>query len=102
MANTFKRITASEIGTTEIVMYTVPPSTTTVIIGFTVSNLIGMDVTVDAKVGGVHLGKTLPVPKGGTLSLLVNKMVLESADSVAILSSSGLSLDGYLSIMEIT
>jgi len=43
MANTFKRKTGNSVGTTLTTIYTVPASTTTVMIGGVISNVTGTD-----------------------------------------------------------
>lgn len=102
MANTFKKVTSADIGTTEVTVYTVPADTTTVIIGFMLANTTSSMVYADIAVSGTVLGETIPIPVGSSLSALDGKMVVEAADTIKVTSSDGASIDVILSIMEIT
>jgi len=50
MANTFKLKTKAGIDDSLTTIYTVPASTTTVVIGLTIANIKGTSITADAKV----------------------------------------------------
>ncbi len=101
MANTFKKVATSDIGTTASTIYTAPASTTTIIIGFILANTTSSLITVDVSAASTSLGVGLPIPAGGSLSVLDGKIVLEAADTVVVQSSDAISVDSYLSIMEI-
>ena len=68
MANTFKNKVfggGNVAANSDMSVYTCPASTTTVVIGLTVSNLTSSQITVDLKLDAstnVHLVKNLPVP----------------------------------------
>ena len=100
MANTFKRELAS-ITNTETMVYTVPAATTTVVIGFIISNTTDSLIEVDIEVAGKWLGKNIPIPAGSSLSPLDGKIVLEAADEVNVTADTATCGDAILSIMEI-
>ena len=110
MANTFKSITKTGGATaanTDITVYTVPASTTTIIIGLTISNLINTSITVDVKLenadgDNIHIGKNLPIPSGSALNALTGKVVMETGDILKVQSDTANSADIALSIMEVT
>ena len=102
MNSTFKKETASSVGTSEVTLYTVPADTTTVIIGFLLANKLSSLVTVDITLGGVSFGKDIPVPTGSTLSALDGKVVMETGDEMKVTASEASAIDVYLSIMEMT
>ena len=78
MANTFRSETftgGSTAANTDMTVYTVPSSTTTIIIGLTISNLTNNSITVDVKLvsaadDNIHIGKNLPIPSGSALNAL--------------------------------
>ena len=118
MANTFKTVThtgmSNSAGTPET-LYTVPSSTTTVVIGLTLCNITTSSVLIDVHLerdtsnsgGGtnanIHLAKDVPIAVGSSLELLAgNKVVLEAGDVLRVDCSVADKLSGTLSIMEIT
>ena len=116
MANTFKLKTKTGVNsTTTAAVYTVPASTTTVIIGLTIANIKGASITgniqiVTAASSGengddVYLVKDVPLPSGSALEIMSgNKIILNAGDIVKAggSNSSGADADVILSIMEIT
>jgi hypothetical protein len=118
MANTFKLKTKSGInGAALSTIYTVPtsPSTTSVIIGLTISNIKGASITADAQIvtasssgenaDDVYIVKDVPLPAGSSIEVMSgNKIILEAGDIVKASGSnaSGADADVILSIMEIT
>lgn len=109
MANTFKSKSfngSSTNANTAMTVYTVPSSTTTIVIGLNLANisnaLISVDVQIDKSVGDtVYIAKSVPIPTGGSLELMTgNKFVLETGDVISVTSSVDDSLDSMLSIME--
>ena len=119
MANTFKVVShdvmPASAGTPED-LYTVPGSTTTVVLGLIISNVHTSQVTASVKLvsdtsgGGrtatnttTFLLKNAPVPVGGSLEILSgNKVVLETTDKLQIDCSVADKVSITLSIMEIT
>ena len=113
MANTFKLKTKAGIDTSLATVYTVPSSTTAVIIGLTIANIKGASVTADAKVisdtsdtetnADVYIVKDIPLPAGSSVEVMSgNKIVLQTTDAVQVKGSVTDAVDVILSIMEIT
>ena len=113
MANTFKLKTKAGIDTSLVTVYTVPSSTTAVIIGLTIANVKGASVTADAKVisdtsntetnADVYIAKDIPLPAGSSVEVMSgNKIVLQTTDAVQVKGSVADAVDATLSIMEIT
>lgn len=108
MPNTFKRSTARNIGLTANTVYTVPSSTTTVVIGMTVSNKTLISATTDIihhdGTNSTFILNDGPVEPGGTIVVAGGdqKIVLATGDSLRVSSSNASSLDVVLSYMEIT
>ena len=122
MANTFKVIThtgmSNSAGTPEA-LYTVPSSTTTVVIGLTLCNILTSSVLIDVRLDsstsnsgggtnvsagdGIHIAKDVPIAVGSSLELLSGgKYVLQTGDSLKIDSNVNGAVDVCLNIMEIT
>ena len=115
MANTFKLKTFEQGATavnTNIATYTVPASTTTIIIGLTISNITGNSITVDAQIVSTtndvttnvssYIGKDLPIPSGSALDVLAGKVVLQTGDTIVVQSDTFASVNISMSSMEIT
>ena len=112
MANTFRVVTfAAEPNSagTPYTIYTVPSSTTTVVIGLILSNIHTAQVTTTsgggraATNGTSFLVKDAPIPVGSSLELLTGgKVILETGDLLRIDCSVADKISGTLSIMEIT
>ena len=116
MANTFKIKTNAAMPTsagTPEALYTVPSSTTTVVLGLMLCNVHTSQVTVDVQIvsdtsdtetnSTVFAVKDAPIPVGSTLEVMAgNKVVLETTDIVKIDCDVAAKIDATLSIMEIT
>ena len=108
MANTFKLKTKANVGVTTSNVYAVPSSTTTVVIGVTLSNTSGSSINVGvgitrASTDNVNLMKNVPIPQGSSFEFMSgNKVVLEATDTFIAESDVNNSLDVALTIMEIT
>ena len=110
MANTFKVKTKAggAVGAnTDMTVYTAPSSTTTVLVGLTISSLITGASTVDIKLenadgDNIHIGKDIPLPSGSALNALAGKIVMETGDILKVQSDTANSVDIALSIMEVT
>jgi len=113
MANTFKLKTKANIDASLTTVYTVPSSTTTVIIGCTVANVKGASVTADVQLvtasssgenaDDVYIVKAIPLPAGSSVEIMAgNKIILEAGDVVKVKGSVTDAVDAILSIMEIT
>tara|TARA_X000001316_G_C911487_1_gene26704 strand:- start:509 stop:817 length:309 start_codon:yes stop_codon:yes gene_type:complete len=102
MANTFKNFVSASIGTGDTTVYTVPGSTTAVIIGLNISNRTASQITVEAKLGSTFIVKDAPVPAGSALSVLDGKIIAEAADTIVVNSDTASSADVILSVLEQT
>ena len=116
MANTFKVKTNSAMPTssgTPLTLYTVPSSTTTVVIGLTLCNVHTTSVTASVKIESdtsdtetnetVFVTKDVSIPAGSSLELLTGgKVVLQTTDILKIDCSVSAKIDATLSILEIT
>jgi len=101
MAETFDRKTAN-ITNSETTVYTVPSSTQTIVLGFSISNTTAAQIMVDIKVAGVYYGKDIPIPSGSALNALNGKIVLNATDAITIESDTATSGAAILSILEMT
>mgnify|MGYP004003734019 CR=1 FL=1 len=108
MANTFKRFTSNGIGTSLAAIYTVPASTTAVIIGGVIANTdssttINTTISVNDGSNEINLtGADTPIPSGTSLSFIDGKVVLQAGDVVKASGSVTGKLDVLLSVMEIS
>jgi hypothetical protein len=110
MANIFKRKLTRLIGTTPeaVGAYIVPGATTSVIIGLTVTNILGAAVSANVFINdgaaNTSLVTTGPISSGSSLVVVGGdqKVVMESGDSIYVQSSAASSVDVVMSIMEIT
>lgn len=116
MANTFKVKTNGAMPAsagTPLTLYTVPSSTTTVVIGLTLCNIHTGTVTADVQLVSdtsdtetnetVLLIKDVSIPAGSSLELLTGgKVVLQTTDILKIDCSVTAKIDATLSILEIT
>lgn len=109
MANTFLRKIQKDIGVTgeAIGGYTVGASTVATVIGLSVANVSSSAVTVDVYIysGAIlgHLVKNALIPVGGALVVVGGdqKVVIQTGDSVRVVSSAATSVDAVMSILEI-
>jgi len=102
MANTFKNYTSSSVGTGATTTYTVPGSTTSVMIGCNLANKTSSQIRVDVQTAGVYLVKNVVIPTGSALSVLDGKVILEAADTVIVTSDTASSCDVIVSVLEQT
>jgi len=100
MANTFKNYTSASVGTSPVTTYTVPASTTSVMIGCNLSNTSAAQITVDVQAAGIYIVKGAPIPAGSALSVLDGKIILETTDTVVVTSSAATSADVIVSVLE--
>jgi len=102
MANTFKNYTGASIGTSPSTVYTVPASTTSVIIGLNLANRTASSVTVDVQLGSTYIVKAAPVPSGSALSVLDGKIIAETTETIVVTSDTASSIDAIVSVLEQT
>ena len=100
MANTFKNYTADGAGTSATTVYTVPASTTSVVIGCNVANVAASSIAIDVQVGSVYIVKGAQIPSNSALSVLDGKIILEAADTIVVTSDTAASADVILSVLE--
>ena len=113
MANTFKlknnAVMPSSAGTPDT-LYTVPSSTTTIILGLMLCNVHTSQVTASVTVidssnsnETSHVIKDIPIPVGSSYEVMAgNKIVLEATDSISVDCSVADKISATMSIMEIT
>ena len=109
MANTFKNKVFngdSSSANSDMAVYTVPSSTTTVVIGLTLANTSSSQITADIKLNAgdmVFLAKDIPIPAASSFEYMAgNKIVMETGHSLIVQSNTANSLATVASIMEIT
>ena len=102
MANTFKNYVSAAVGTSETTVYTVPSSTTAVIIGCNVANITSSQIRVTIKVADTHVVKEVPVPANSAISVLDGKIIAETTDTVKVTSNTASSADVIVSALEQT
>lgn len=100
MANTFKNYTSASVGTSATTVYTVPASTTSVIIGCNVANRTASSINVDVQLGSTYIIKDAPVPSGSALSVLDGKIIAETTETIVVTSDTASSADVILSVLE--
>jgi len=102
MANTFKNYTSASIGTSAATVYTVPASTTSVIIGLNLANRAASPVEVDVQLGSTYIVKGAPIPIGSALSVLDGKIIAETTETIVVTSNTASSVDAIVSVLEQT
>ncbi|ANS05605.1 virion structural protein [uncultured Mediterranean phage] len=116
MANTFKVKSNAAMPTsagTFLTLYTVPSSTTTVVLGLILANVHSASVTASVQLVSdtsdtetnqtTLLVKDVSIPVGSSLEVLSgSKVVLQTTDVLKIDCSVSAKIDASLSVMEIT
>ena len=116
MAKTFKVKTNDAMPSsagTPLTLYTVPSSTTTIVLGLILCNVDTSQRTVDVQLvsdtsdtetnATVKLLENVPIPAGSSLEVLSGgKVVLQTTDVLKIDCDVAAKIDATLSIMEIT
>ena len=100
MANTFKNYVSASVGTSAVTVYTVPNSTTSVVIGLNVANRGAAQITVDVQLGSTYIIKSVPIPVASSLSVLDGKIIMETTETLVVTSSAASSADVILSVLE--
>ena len=113
MANTFKlknnALMPTSSGTPDT-LYSVPSSTTTIVLGLMLCNVHTSQVTASVTVTDnestdviSHLLKDVPIPAGSSIEVMSgNKLVLEATDIIKVDCSVADKISATMSIMEIT
>lgn len=108
MANTFKNFLAKSVGTSAATVYTCPSATQTTVIGLSVANTTASPITTDVYLTSsavdYYLIKSGVVPVGGALVVVGGdqKVVLEAADELKVVTSAATSGDVIASVLEIS
>ena len=109
MANSFKTVTDTAVGTSAATIYTCPASTETTIIGLNVANILTSTITVDVQLenndgDNVYIVKDAIVPVGSSLVAVGGdqKIVMNATDVLKVYGSQANSCDAVLSVLEIT
>ena len=102
MANTFKNYVSAAVGTGATTVYSLPSSTTAVIIGCNVANITSSQIRVTVKVADSHVVKEVPVPANSAISVLDGKIIAETTDTVKVTSNTASSADVIVSALEQT
>jgi hypothetical protein len=108
MANTFKNYFSKNVGTSAATVYTCPSATQTTVIGLSVANTSSSPITTDVYITSssvdYYLIKSGVVPVGGSLVVVGGdqKVVLEAADILKVVTSAASSADVVASVLEIS
>lgn len=109
MANAFKLVTDTGVGTSPATVYTCPSATETTIIGLNLANIVSSGVQVSVQLenndgDNIYLIKDAPVPIGSSLVAVGGdqKVVMNASDILKVTSDTASSIDVALSILEIT
>ena len=109
MANDFKVVTDTAVGTSPATIYTCPSATQTTVIGLTVANIVTSQILISVQLenndgDNVYLIKDAPVPVGSAIVPVGGdqKVVLEADDILKVTSDTASSADVTLSILEIS
>ena len=110
--STWWQVGASTAGASQTGAYTVAASTTTTVIGFSITNVTTSSVDVDVAIGttmadvasDVALASSVPIPSGSTLVLFGGDQMLNmvTGDLIKVKSSANNSVDVVMSVLEIT
>lgn len=99
MANVFKNSTG-EGSTAGTAVYTVPASTTAIILGLNLSNKVSATETASVLLGSTYIIKDAPIPVGSSLSVLDGKIIAEAAETITVTTSADTAIDVIVSVME--
>jgi hypothetical protein len=88
MANVFKNELASCTDDSATIAYTAGASTTAILIGCNLSNTGAADIAVDVAMGNKYIIKGVTIPVGSALSVLEGKIVVETGQSLVVVSDS--------------
>ena len=109
MANSFKLITDTGVGTSPATVHTGASATETSIIGMSVANIHTAQITIDVQLenndgDNIYLIKAAPVPVGSSIIVVggEQKVVMNASDVLKVTSNVASSADVALSILEIT
>lgn len=109
MANAFKLVTDTGVGTSAATIHTGASATETTIIGLNISNIVTSQIEVDVQIenndgDNIYVIKAAPIPVGSSLVVVggEQKVVLNASDVLKVTSNTATSADVALSILEVT
>ena len=109
MANSFKLVTDTGVGTSAATIHTGAGSTETTIIGMSIANIHTSQIEVDVQLenndgDNIYIVKDAPIPVGSSLVVVggEQKVVMNASDVLKVTSNVASSADVALSILEIT
>lgn len=108
MANTFKNYLSTSVGTSDASVYTAPSGTQSTVIGMTIANVTSSNINVSVKLTSgattAFIVKDALIPVGGALVPIGGdqKVVLEAADVLKVVSDTAASADTVVSVLEIS
>ena len=109
MANTFKLVTDTAVGTSAASVYTVPSATSTTIIGLNLANILSNSITVSVQIDNndgdnIYVVKDAPITVGGAMVAVggTQKIVMNASDVLKVTASEASAVDVAVSILEIT
>jgi hypothetical protein len=109
MANAFKLVTDTGVGTSAATVHTGAGSTETTIIGMSIANIHTSQIEVDVQLenndgDNIYIVKDAPIPVGSSLVVVggEQKVVMNASDVLKVTSNVASSADVALSILEIT
>jgi hypothetical protein len=107
MANDFKMVTAENVGTSVVTIYTTPSAKTTIVLECDIANITGGTILVDVEIVDnsasrtVYLVKDAAIPSRAALKVINGqKLILETSDALKVTSDTSTSVDVVLSILE--
>jgi hypothetical protein len=99
MANVFKNYTG-EATTGGATVYTIPASTTGILMGLNLANKTASQVTASVQLGSVYIVKDAPVPAGSALGVLDGKLIAEAGEVLTVTSDTNSAVDVIISVLE--
>ena len=110
MANAFKSGGSNTIGLSKTTIYTAPALTTSTVIGLSLANVLTTETTIKVDVilgkgaNEYYIIRGAPVMAGGTLIVVGGdqKLVLETGNTVKVVSSIAASVDAIISVLEVS
>lgn len=104
MAASLINVAVANIGTTEVIAYTVPAGKSSMLLGCLVSNVLGTTapITVTIRKGAVNarLAKERRIANTGSEEFVKGKIVLASGDKVVLQGAVSNCFDALLSLAE--
>ena len=109
MANDFKMVTAENIGTSPVTLYTSPasPAAVSILLELDIANITASTILMDIEITDASPSRTVYLVKDAVIAArsalkVINgqKIVLEGGDSIRVTSDTSTSADAVLSILQ--